>query len=332
MKNENCMQSLEEDGNLKQTKLSFKADDQILKLLNNVNSFGNIIIESGDVDIEAYKQNQAQQRVVSIPVKSVNDIMLKLKQTIKISHSDVRRCCILSNGKMVVTTYCPGEVIVLHKDGSMDFTINISSHIIRDVTCIDSNTIAVSVFSVGSNYQVCVIDLNKRSITKNINTKSDLYGITYNDGSLICCADHKGLIRIDLKDNSIIPLVRCSLPAYSYVTTNGNNTYYTNTIQDKVACCDMDGKVQWEFKDTNVLVKPSGIATDNNNNIYVIGAGSDNVVILSPDEQNCKVLLSDRDGIYLPSGIHCDRASNQLLLIKTGGDPGLLYDITTTPT
>jgi hypothetical protein len=89
------LQSLEEDGNLKQPKLSVKADDQILKLLNNVNSFGNIIIESGDVDIEAYKQNQAQQRVVSIAVKSVNDVMLKLKQTIKISHSDVAGCCSL---------------------------------------------------------------------------------------------------------------------------------------------------------------------------------------------------------------------------------------------
>jgi hypothetical protein len=179
---------------------------------------------------------------------------------------------------------------------------------------------------------VFIIDLNKRSITKNINTKSDVHGITYKDGSLICCAVGKGLIRIDLKDNSISPVVRCSLSVPSNVTTNGNNIYYTNNVQNKVTCCDMDGKVQWEFNDRNVLVKPSGIATDNNNNIYVIGAGSDNVVILSPDEQNCKVLLSERDGIYLPCGIHCDRASNQLLLIKTGGDPGLLYDITTTPT
>jgi hypothetical protein len=45
-----------------------------------------IIIDSGDVDIEAYKQSQSQQRVVSIPVRSVNDVMLKLKQTIKTSH------------------------------------------------------------------------------------------------------------------------------------------------------------------------------------------------------------------------------------------------------
>jgi hypothetical protein len=61
-------QSLVEDGNLGQIKLSFKADDQILNLLDNVNSFGKIIIEtkSSDLDIEADKHNQAQQRLVYI--------------------------------------------------------------------------------------------------------------------------------------------------------------------------------------------------------------------------------------------------------------------------
>jgi hypothetical protein len=83
--NENYIQSLVDDSNLKQIELSCKADDQLLNLLNNVNSFGKIIIEtkSSGVDIEAYTQNQAQQRIVSIPVRSVNDVMLKLKQSIK---------------------------------------------------------------------------------------------------------------------------------------------------------------------------------------------------------------------------------------------------------
>jgi DNA-binding beta-propeller fold protein YncE len=94
----------------------------------------------------------------------------------------------------------------------------------------------------------------------------------------------------------------------------------------------MNGKEQWEFYDKNVLESPRGITTDNNNNVYVIGGDSDNVVVLSPDEQKHKVLVSDRDGIYLPSGIHCDRASNQLLLTSKRSNTGLLYDISTTPT
>jgi hypothetical protein len=64
----------------------------------------------------------------------------------------------------------------------------------------------------------------------------------------------------------------------------------------------------------------------------VVDGGSDNVVVLYPDEQEHKVLLSDRGGIYPPWGIHCNRASNQLLLTSERGNTGLLYDITTTPT
>ena len=94
----------------------------------------------------------------------------------------------------------------------------------------------------------------------------------------------------------------------------------------------MNGKVQWKFYDTNVLESPRGITTDNKNNIYVVDGGSDNVVVLSPDEQKHKVLLSDRDGIYLPRGIHCDRGSNQLLLTSEKCNTCLLYDISTTPT
>jgi DNA-binding beta-propeller fold protein YncE len=55
---------------------------------------------------------------------------------------------------------------------------------------------------------------------------------------------------------------------------------------------------QWKLYDTNVLESPRGITTDNKNNIYVVDGGSDNVVVLSPDEQKHKVLFSDRGGIY----------------------------------
>jgi hypothetical protein len=64
---------------------------------------------------------------------------------IRLCHSDIRDPYILSNGKMVFTNLIPAEVIVLHKDGSIDFTIAIRPGRASDVTCIDSNTIAVSV-------------------------------------------------------------------------------------------------------------------------------------------------------------------------------------------
>ena len=91
----------------------------------------------------------------------------------------------------------------------------------------------------------------------------------------------------------------------------------------------MNGKVEWEFYDIEVLDVPVNITTDNNNNIYVVGQSSHDVVVISPDGQNYKILLSGRDGINL---LHCDSASNQLLLINEGENTGVLYDISTTPT
>ena len=130
-----------------------------------------------------------------------------------------------SNGEMVFTYSYPGKVVILHKDGSRHYAIDIRSGYPYDVTCIDSNTIAVSV--VEAAHQVHIIDLNNRLVTQKIITGTYLFGLTYNDGFLICCGKDKGLIRIDLKDHSITPVVRCSLPAWPHVTTNSNNIYYT---------------------------------------------------------------------------------------------------------
>jgi hypothetical protein len=129
-----------------------------------------------------------------------------------------------------------------------------------------------------------------------------------------------------LKDNFITPLVGCSLPPYSCVTTNGNNMYYTNDRTHKVTCSDMNVKLY----DANVLVSPKFITTDDSNNIYVVGQLSHNVAAISSDGQAYTVLLSRRDGVRSPLGTHCDRASKQLL-INVSDNTGLLYDISTTP-
>ena len=97
------------------------------------------------------------------------------------------------------------------------------------------------------------------------------------------------------------PVVRCSLP-WLYVTISGNNIYYTNNRTDRITSCDMNGKVQWECYDNNLLVSPRDITTDKNNNIYVVGQGSNIVVVISPDGQSHKVVLSDREYLHDPWG------------------------------
>jgi DNA-binding beta-propeller fold protein YncE len=61
-----------------------------------------------------------------------------------------------------------------------------------------------------------------------------------------------------------------------------------------------------------------GIALDKNNNIYVAGMGSNNVVVLSADGKNCKQILTKSDGLSKPWSlrINIDRNDGYLSFIN----------------
>jgi PHD/YefM family antitoxin component YafN of YafNO toxin-antitoxin module len=40
-----------------------------------------------------------------------------------------------------------------------------------------------------------------------------------------------------------------------------------------------------------------GIALDKNRNVYVTGNGTNNVIVVSPDDKNCRQILTQSDGL-----------------------------------
>jgi sugar lactone lactonase YvrE len=83
----------------------------------------------------------------------------------------------------------------------------------------------------------------------------------------------------------------------TYVATSGDKLYYTDYDTHTVTCCDLHGTTLWEFKDEHVLKWPLGISVDNYGNVYVAGRYSINVVVISPDGQRHRELLSNKDGL-----------------------------------
>jgi hypothetical protein len=62
-----------------------------------------------------------------------------------------------------------------------------------------------------------------------------------------------------------------------------------------------DDTTQWEFNDERVLRCPLGISVDNDENVYVVGLYSENVVVISPDGQRHRQPdLSLRFNIFSP--------------------------------
>jgi hypothetical protein len=55
---------------------------------------------------------------------------------------------------------------------------------------------------------------------------------------------------------------------------------------------------------------------NNDGNVYVVGYVSDNVVVISPNGQRHRQLLSDKDGLFKPTILDYDISTNRLLVVN----------------
>ena len=92
-------------------------------------------------------------------------------------------------------------------------------------------------------------------------------------------------------------------------------------------CCDLHGRIQWEFKHERVLKSPCGITVDNDGNVNVVGYDSKNVVVISPDGQRHRQLLSSNDGLINPRVLDYDKYTNRLLVVNENRT-AYLFDVT----
>ena len=132
---------------------------------------------------------------------------------------------------------------------------------------------------------------------------------------------------LNLSDKSVSYIINSDMSDVDYVATSGDKLYYTNYYTNTVTCCDTHGTTQWEFRDERVLQYPNGITVDNDGNVYVAGYNSNNVVVISPDGQRHRQLLSDKDGLVNPRLLDFDKSTNRLLVVNVS-ESAFLFDVT----
>jgi DNA-binding beta-propeller fold protein YncE len=82
----------------------------------------------------------------------------------------------------------------------------------------------------------------------------------------------------------------------------------------------------WAFKDENVLRAPIGIALDKNRNVYVAGRETNNVVVLSPDGENCREIVSNSEGLNKPYSLRINIDRSELLVCNLRG-PAFVFSL-----
>ena len=275
------------------------------------------------------KDKQAQMMVADLsPPMSVENIQLKLKQKINIKGTHIRGCSLLPDGRMVLSCNATDTVSFINQEGVELFQISkdkTGSYASDTVYIKEDNSVAVS-SGYGDNICIAIIDIESQKVMTTITMDTHIYGMAIRGRTIYYCTGNKVLKMLNLSDRSTSDVIKSNMSRVQYVATFRDRLYYANWVTDIVTCCDLYGTTQWEFKDEGVLTKPLGVSVDNDGNVYVVGLDSNNVVVISPDGQRHRQLLSSKDGLEQPRVLNYDKSTNRLLVVNESKS-AYLFDV-----
>jgi WD40 repeat protein len=327
-----CLQSLVNSDSLNQTKLTYKIDTGLKNITTSIQKFAKVVVESKPCEMVCVrrKDKQAQMMVAELsPPMSVENIQLNLKQKKNIKGTNIRGCSLLPDGRMVFSCYSSDTVRFINKEGIESFQIckdKTGSCTYDTVYIKDTNSVAVS-SGYGGKGCITIIDIESQKIMTTIPMDTHSLGMAVRGRTIYLCSWHKGLQMLNLSDKSVSDIISSNMIYALYVATSGDKLYYTTTNACTVTCCDLYGTTHWEFKDERVLQCPKGISVDNDGNVYVVGCSSSNVVVISPDGQRHRQLLSAKDGLSSPNVLDYDKSTNRLLVVNLSST-AFLFDVT----
>jgi hypothetical protein len=328
-----CLQSIVNSDSLNQTKLTYKIDTGLKNITTSIQKFAEVVVESKPCEMVFVrsKDKQAQMMVSELsPPMSVENIQLNIKQNINTKSSSIRGCSLLPGGRMVFSCCNSNIVTFINKEGIESFKIGkdkTGSSTYDAVYIKDNNSVAVSSGFSAAKRCITIIDIESKKVMTTIPMDTNRYGMAVKGRTIYYCAGYKGLKMLNLSDRSVSDIISSDMSCVTYVATSGDKLYYTNTNTDTVTCCDLHGTTLWEFKDNRVLQDPHGISVDNDGNVYVVGHISSNVVVISPDGQRHRQLLSSKDGMSLPFVLDYDKSTNSLLVVNNIST-AFLFDVT----
>jgi DNA-binding beta-propeller fold protein YncE len=317
---------------LNQIKRTYKIDTALKNITTSIQKFAEVVVEAKPCKMffSRRKDKQAQMMIAELsPPMLAENIQLNLKQKINTKGRDITGCSLLPGGRMVFSCYNSSIVAFINKEGIKSFQIGkgkTGSGTYDTVYIKDDNSVAVS-SGWGGKLCITIINIESQKVMTTISINTDSYGMAVRGRTIYYCTVYKGLKMLNLSDRSVSDIISSDMSDVTYLATSGDKLYYINTNTNTVTCCDLRGTTQWQFNDERVLQHPLGISVDNDGNVYVVGCHSSNVMVISPDGQRHRQLLSSKDGLSYPTVLDYDKSTNRLLVVNQSST-AFLFDVT----
>ncbi|CAG2198773.1 unnamed protein product [Mytilus edulis] len=316
---EQYIQSITESDGANQVDFSCNINPSLQDLVSAILKFGDIVVTADSCKIRILKQKDKQaQMIVAVTHMTIDSLKPTLLQTFDTNLISNRGCTLLPDCRIVLASLARRIIQVYKPDGSLDFKIGNFGPVF-DVTYIGDNSVAVTSGYDKDSLQINLIDLKTKKVRKTLKVNSVNTGVAYSEGKLIYCAVKDGIQMISLNDESIVNVTKNNLSSHSYVTKFRDKIIYANCEDNSVTCIDFQGNIQWVFKNVKVIKDTLGISVDGNGNVYVVGCSTNNVVVISPDGQTCRELLTSNNGLEKPAAIHVNRSNNKMLVANRKG-------------
>lgn len=315
-KEETSLHTLYEDERLKQRDMELKFNPKFASLYAEVKSFGDIVVQKNAVRISSarsrHRAKEDHKPTVTVFGVRKPSCLLRLKRSISIKKGKrdnyITSCAVLPSGKFIFVDCSDKRLIVCHEDGSHNRDIQLPNQP-WDLAVIGKQRVAVT---IPLDHCILIIDVSSGIAIQKFTLNSQCYGIDFYEGKLVVVFHRDGIKFLDIDGNQeeSLPL---SVANVWYVAVSNDRIFYSEWNTHTIHCCDRNGKKIWTFKDEN-LRNPRAITYDDEGHIYVTGRWSNNVIAISPDGKQSKVLLSKAEGLDCPTGLFYEKDKKRLLL------------------
>ncbi|XP_071172199.1 E3 ubiquitin-protein ligase TRIM45-like [Mytilus edulis] len=313
---------------LQDYKIGFEIHQEITSLLENVDNFGKVKVEENIIKLPFKDAKVDQAQIVHKPTgQSFDRTMLQLRKKFQIkdkkNNTKVRGCGILPNSHLLIAD-CSGDKVIMEysDDGRHIRDIPVSDKP-YDLAIIDSDRIAVS---YGENHNMEILNINNKMVLAKVNFECSCRGISYQNEIIYILVVIEGIVVMDMSGKRLRKIGgKYAGGGIFYITTTHDRIYCTNIAKKLVYCCSMMGEDIWTFSDQS-LVRPMGISVDGDQNVFVVGSYSNNLMMIQHDGKVSKTLLTKSDGLNVPAPVQYNR-DKKLLFVCNGNGDAFLYSV-----
>lgn len=230
-------------------------------------------------------------------------------------------CTTLSDGKMCFIDSKNSRLVLRKADG---FVNNFQLQLVPyDVTAISISEVAVLHKS-----SVAIVNVEGTVSTEfKFRSVGKFRFITFYKPHLIVCVSSCCFLVINLQ-GQIVREIKIAEDLVSCLSCWNDKIFYANRDKNRICSVDLQSGESKFVMDVDTIAKlPTGIASDGNGNIIIVGSSNNNIVAISVGERKgSKELIRGITNINYPKAISYN-ASNRRLLICSPKGQAVVYSL-----